>query len=328
MKKQENIPFVEKYRPKIFDDIVLDSFNKTIFTNIVNGDIFPNLFFYGPPGTGKTTTIINLIEMYYLKKNYNLSKIHQHSSDEKGLHLNASDERGIDTIRIQINNYISSQPLFGGGMKFVILDEVDYLTKNAQQALKYLLENGMKQANVRFCLICNYISKIDHGLQNAFIKIRFNDLPKADILDKLTYICQIEKIQLNEEELENVQIQFKSDMRSMINYLQLYNVNNQSELPMMKKKMIFNSTKCDEFVNIIQLNDYDKINDFMKHIMEEQNIEKKDFLKLFFNHYVRNSTYVKSIHMLSNMEKLLHTNNIHDDDVVLQYFFQLFHMNI
>ena len=65
-------------------------------------------------------------------------------------------------------------------MKFVILDEVDYMTKNAQQALRYLLQSYSN--NVRFCLICNYISKIDEGLQNEFIRLRFNQLPKDEII--------------------------------------------------------------------------------------------------------------------------------------------------
>jgi hypothetical protein len=79
------------------------------------------------------------------------------------IHLNASDERGIDIIRNQINQFVNSKTLFNKGMKFVILDEVDYMTKNAQQALRYLLQNY--SSSVRFCLICNYISKIDEGLQ-------------------------------------------------------------------------------------------------------------------------------------------------------------------
>jgi replication factor C subunit 3/5 len=166
------IPFVELYRPKHFDDIILDEYNKKILKNIIETYHFPNLFFYGPPGTGKTTTIINLINAYQEKngqKNSNLI-----------IHLNASDERGIDIIRNQIYSFVNSNSLFNKGMKFIILDEVDYMTKNAQQALKYLLQNFNN--NVRFCLICNYISKIDEGLQNEFIKLRFSQLPKNKII--------------------------------------------------------------------------------------------------------------------------------------------------
>ena len=75
------------------------------------------------------------------------------------IHLNASDERGIDIIRNQINSFVNSKSLFNNGMKFVILDEVDYMTKNAQLALDIYYKNY--KSNVRFCLICNYISRID-----------------------------------------------------------------------------------------------------------------------------------------------------------------------
>jgi DNA polymerase III delta prime subunit len=101
------------------------------------------------------------------------------------IHLNASDERGIDIIRNQIYQFVKSNNFFDVGLKFVILDEVDYMTKNAQQALKFLLQNSFY--NVRFCLICNYISKIDESLKNEFICVRFNQLPKEDIFNFIKY---------------------------------------------------------------------------------------------------------------------------------------------
>ena len=116
-----NIPWIEKYRPNSFENIVLDPINRQIFDNIISQNNIPNLIFYGPPGTGKTTTIINLINKYQEKYN----------QKNKGLmiHLNASDERGIDVIRNQINNFVNTKTLFTHGIKFIILDEVDYMTK-------------------------------------------------------------------------------------------------------------------------------------------------------------------------------------------------------
>ena len=142
---KNSTPWVEKYRPSCFEDIVLDPLNKTLLKNIIDNKYFPNLLFYGPPGTGKTTTIINIVNLYQEKMNLK----------NKGLmiHLNASDERGIDIIRNQINSFVNSKSLFGDGMKFVILDEVDYMTKTAQIALRYLLNNYNNNFNVRFCLV-------------------------------------------------------------------------------------------------------------------------------------------------------------------------------
>ena len=100
------------------------------------------------------------------------------------IHLNASDERGIDTIRNQISQFVHSKALFSDGLKIVILDEVDY-SKNAQQALKYFTNF---RPNVRFCLICNYISRIDDSLQNELLHLRFNQLPKEKIVQFLLTI--------------------------------------------------------------------------------------------------------------------------------------------
>ena len=158
-----SIPWVEKYRPYDYKNIILCNENKYFLDNLLKLNYIPNLLLYGPPGTGKTTTIINLIKKYLNNNNID--------NNDLIIHLNASDDRGIDIIRNQINNFVNSKTLFTNGIKFVILDEVDYMTKNAQIALKYLINLNIN--NIRFCLICNYISKIDNSLRNQFINLRF-----------------------------------------------------------------------------------------------------------------------------------------------------------
>ena len=190
----DHVPWVEKYRPRKFDDIVLEKNNKIILNNILNGASFPNLLFYGPPGTGKTTTIINLIDKY------------QEANDQKRkglkIHLNASDDRGIDIIRNQINQFVNTKTLFGEGTKFVILDEVDYMTKNAQQALRYLIQQY--SVGIRFCLICNYISRIDIALQNEFIRLKFCQLPEKEIFTFLKYIHENEQMNIAMDKLKSI----------------------------------------------------------------------------------------------------------------------------
>ena len=179
--------------------------------NILKEKKFFNLIFYGPPSTGKTTTIINLLKKF--------QEIHNENGKDLIIHLNASDERGIDVIRNQIQGFVDSKNLFNKGHKFVILDEVDYMTKNAQQALRYLI--NVNKENVSFCLICNYISKIDISLREEFINIRFNQLPKLDIINFLKKIVDSEDINIQDEsKLYKLQEYFNSDIRSMINYLQ------------------------------------------------------------------------------------------------------------
>ena len=301
----ENIPFVEKYRPKILDETVLDELSRCILENMIETDDFPNLFFYGPPGTGKTTTIINLIEGFQKKYNGKIDK-------SLVIHLNASDERGIDTIRTQINNFVLSKSLFNYGTKFVILDEVDYMTKNAQQALKYLLENNTNN-NIRFCLICNYISKIDSGLQNEFIKIRFNDLPKEKIIEKLQYISEKEQLKLSRESLEKVQKLYKSDMRSMINFIQLCV---QSKLLLDDEINIINDSICQQIEEKIMSNN--KINnEDLYQISLQNNIEKNNIIKIIFNYIIKNKREKVNVKILNYMENVIHNLSfINDKDIV------------
>jgi len=205
-----DVPFVEKYRPQDFSNIVLDDENKLFFKNVMASTYIPNMLFYGPPGTGKTTTIINLIKHY--------QQTHHELNSGLMIHLNSSDDRGIDTIRLQISTFIQSKPMFTNGKKFIILDEIDSMTKSAQQSLSYLLQTN---SDVTVCLICNYISKIDTSLKSLFIKIKFNHLPPNDIFNFMKHIVQCEKLNYSDEHLHVIQKQYGSDLRSMINYIQL-----------------------------------------------------------------------------------------------------------
>lgn len=290
--KSQSIPWVEKYRPTEFDKIVLDHLNKRIMENILNFNHFPNLLFYGPPGTGKTTTIINLVNAYQEKYN----------QKNKGLmiHLNASDERGIDVIRNQINSFVNSTGLFTKGLKFVILDEVDYMTKNAQQALKYLLQSYNK--NVRFSLICNYISRIDESLQNEFIRLRFNQLPESEIVRFLKNISINENINIDDKNILSIQKLYKSDIRSMINYMQStqdargnINVVDNEVWEQLTQMFINKNTKNE----IIQ--------GFYK-ISDKYNIELKNLIKDYINFIIRYKHFYVNSKFLDFVEFIMHIN--------------------
>ena len=289
-----SVPWVEKFRPTDFEHIVLDPMNKMILKNIINTSFFPNLLLYGPPGTGKTTTIINLINSYQEK----LQQKH------KGLiiHLNASDERGIDIIRNQINQFVNSKTLFNEGMKFVILDEVDYMTKNAQQALKSLIQSYSN--TVRFCLMCNYISRIDEGLQNEFIKLRFNQLPQEDIILFLMKIVVEEKLLLNYKTVELIQQLYKSDIRSMVNFMQT-NQNIQE-----KDMNIIQESIWEDFYQRICTQDAIKnIEKYIHSISLLYNVNKKNIIKDFFNYMIRKKCHVVTGDFLKSVENIMHFEN-------------------
>ena len=288
--KNKYTPLVEKYRPTDFETIVLDPMNRTLLENIIKTSYFPNLLFYGPPGTGKTTTIINLVNAYQ----------QAHNQCHKGfmIHLNASDERGIDVIRTQINQYVSSKNLFMDGIKFVVLDEVDYMTKNAQQALRYLLQSYSK--NVRFCLICNYISRIDEGLQNEFVKLRFNQLPETDIIAFLNNISKMENLNLTTHTLQLIQKMHKSDIRSMINFMQSNQDNNN--LSHVGVNIIEDEVWLNLY-NKIRNNETD-IHEYINEISVNCNIDRKNIIKNFIDYIIHH--YDVSSDFLSFVECIMH----------------------
>ena len=298
-----NIPWCEKYRPKLFENILLDESNKTFLNKILETNVFPNLLFYGPPGTGKTTTIINLINKYQLN---NYKKI----NSSLLIHLNASDDRGIDIIRNNIYNFINSNNLFNDGIKFIILDEVDYMTKLAQQALKTLIQETNKN-NVKFCLICNYISKIFNGLTDEFIKIRFNNIDSKHIINLLQNINKIENLNINKKNLEIICNYYENDIRSMINYLQSKIHKKQSIIDNKVLEKIFevninNNSNIKKFIFLLNKIEYDyKISLFY-------------LLKNYIFFIIENDKI--NIDAITNLEYIVHNfQNIDNINYLLNY---------
>eukprot|EP00349_Pseudokeronopsis_sp_Brazil_P003109 CAMPEP_0202957702 /NCGR_PEP_ID=MMETSP1396-20130829/2088_1 /ASSEMBLY_ACC=CAM_ASM_000872 /TAXON_ID= /ORGANISM="Pseudokeronopsis sp., Strain Brazil" /LENGTH=158 /DNA_ID=CAMNT_0049675341 /DNA_START=6 /DNA_END=482 /DNA_ORIENTATION=+ len=142
------LPFVEKYRPDDLSQIISHHDIVETIQKFIKERKMPHLLFHGPPGTGKTSCIQAIAKHLYGAQNYK----------NMILELNASDDRGINVVRDQIKSFCSTQQLMSKGIKLVILDECDSMTNQAQMALRRIVEKYTK--NTRFCLICNYISKI------------------------------------------------------------------------------------------------------------------------------------------------------------------------
>lgn len=311
-------PWVEKYRPKTFDNIVLDKTNQVIFKNIIEKGYFPNLLLYGPPGTGKTTTVINLVNAFQRKYTTPMptpDTEYAGTQPTLGLgtviHLNASDERGIDVIRSQISTFVNTKSLFGRGsqLKFIILDEVDYMTKNAQQALRYLINNYNKESacNVKFCLICNYVSKIDESLQSEFVKMRFNQLPETCIIDFLNQINVAEKLHLSDTTLRNIQTFFGSDIRGMINYMQSNQSASESTCKIIHPG-IWNA--------LLDLKTASELSRSLNRISIEYSIEKKSMILQFLNYMIRTRQHDITSELLTQVEHAIHNQDYKSNHVV------------
>jgi replication factor C subunit 3/5 len=297
--------WTEKYRPSTFNKIILDDTNKILFNSILSTGYFPNMLFYGPPGTGKTTTIINLINNYQEK--YNMR------SKALIIHLNASDERGIDIIRNNILNFVNSDILFTEGIKFVILDEVDYMTKTAQQALKCLIQSN--NSNVRYCLICNYISRIDYSLQYEFMKVRFNKLPKDEIEEFLKNIIENEELNISNKNIISIIEYFENDIRSMINYIQSINL---------KKNILLDNSILNK---ILESTINKNLNDYIKNIEAVQkkcNIDLNFLFKKYMYFMIHKYVNIIDSKMLDDFEFLIHNNNCN----IMKNFYCLFYLII
>ena len=304
---EEAEPWVEKYRPTQFDHIVLDASNRNLFQQILKKQYFPNLLFYGPPGTGKTTTVINLINEFQTKH-------YGRSNKSNVIHLNASDERGIDIIRNQIHSFVKTMNLFEKGFKFVILDEVDYMTRNAQHALKYLLQTTT--TDVRFCLICNYISKIDMALQNEFICVRFNQLPKDDIFHFIRTIAMKEKLTIRDAAIDAIQTVFRSDIRSMINFLQLHqNIQVDDEW----RQSILSSEVLEQMHRALVVHPNTDVQETVQWIYQLSrsfNADKRHILNTYFNHVVRHYPDMVTDAWLEKVDTIVHTTDARWEDVI------------
>ena len=293
-----NIPWVEKYRPTNFDNIVLDCTNRKILKNIIETNHFPNLIFYGPPGTGKTTTIINLVNVY--QKLWCDEKM-----NECVIHLNASDERGIDVIRNKIQQFVVSSSLFKKGMKFVVLDEVDSMTKTAQQALRFLIQETAFTSNVRYCIICNYISRIDSSLQDVLITLRFNELPKSEIMLFLKNILKNENIEdVDEMDIEHIIDLYKSDIRSMINYIQCNHRN-------LINSKIFNKATLEHFLKTVATKEIKELLNDIDVLVQTHNISKTYFIKQII-HYSIN----KHVANLQKFRDIIHNLTVRTEYIL------------
>jgi DNA polymerase III delta prime subunit len=203
---KEHTLFVEKYRSKVLDEYVgNDQIKNTIAKYLEQNDI-QNLIFYGSPGTGKTT----------------LAKLIVNNLDCDYLYINASDERGIETIRDKVSGFASSASF--RSIKIVILDEADYLTIQAQASLRNVIETFSR--STRFILTCNYVERIIDPLQSRCQVLKIVPPSIKDVARHVAGILNKENIKWDKETLGGIVKQFYPDIRKIIGNTQLSTVDN------------------------------------------------------------------------------------------------------
>jgi replication factor C subunit 3/5 len=206
------LPWIEKYRPTTLNKIISNTNVIKLLKTCVSRSHFPHhLLFYGPPGTGKTSAIMaSAKEMFGEYYSYMV------------LELNASDDRGIETVRTRIRQFVMTENAMRdkstGSLKLVILDEIDAMTDDAQSILRNMMERFAN--NARFCLICNYVSKINPALHSRCTSLRFAPLFPNEIKKRTKEILDIEEITYTDEGIDVVVSYCDGDMRKVLNLVQ------------------------------------------------------------------------------------------------------------
>ncbi|KAJ5651973.1 hypothetical protein N7507_009399 [Penicillium longicatenatum] len=214
-------PWVEKYRPKTLDDVAAQDHTTKVLQRTLQASNLPHMLFYGPPGTGKTSTILALAKSLFGPALYR-SRI---------LELNASDERGINIVRVKIKNFARAQLSQPTGLdaeyraqypcppfKIIILDEADSMTQDAQSALRRTMEQYSRIT--RFCLVCNYVTRIIEPLASRCSKFRFKSLDNSAAGVRIENIAKAEGLNLEDGVIDTLIRCGEGDLRRAITYLQ------------------------------------------------------------------------------------------------------------
>ena len=253
--------WVEKYRPKTLDEMVLSEENRKFFSSIK--DEIPNLLFVGTPGIGKTT-IARIIVHDILKCQY--------------LYINASDENGIDTIRSKVSGFSQTKSI-DGALKVVILDEADGITLDGQRALRNTMEEY--SSFTRFILTANYKHKIIPAIQS---RTQYFDLSPDihSVVNRVLYILKKEKVTIPSTEQVNLVRTIKDnfpDIRKVINTIQKYCVSGTFNAG---EKLQRNDLVDKIHSNIVN----NKLMELRKYLIENENEFQGDYanlLKLYLN---------------------------------------------
>ncbi|KAF8232335.1 P-loop containing nucleoside triphosphate hydrolase protein [Tricholoma matsutake] len=222
-------PWVEKYRPKTIDDVSAQDHTIAVLQKTLTSTNLPHMLFYGPPGTGKTSTILALARQLFGPDNFR----------ERVLELNASDERGIGIVRNKIKDFARQTPRAQKASdgksypcppyKIIILDEADSMTQDAQGALRRIMETYARIT--RFCLVCNYVTRIIEPLASRCSKFRFTPLDSASSSARLSYVATAEHIDVSSSVIDTLINTSSGDLRRAITYLQSASRLSSSTIP-------------------------------------------------------------------------------------------------
>lgn len=262
---KEHSLFVEKYRPSSLENYVGNEHLKTTISRYLEQNDIQNLIFYGQAGGGKTT----------------LAKLIVGNLDCDYLYINASDERGIETIRDKVSGFASVASF--KPLKVVILDEADFLTIQAQASLRNVIETFSR--TTRFIMTCNFVERIIDPLQSRCQVIKIVPPSKGEVAKHLTWILEKESISYTLDDIKIIVNQYYPDLRKCINTIQL---NSKDSTLKLDNSILVSSNYIDKVIDELK-----KSKPYFNNIRQtiaDSNVE--DFDELFKALYERASEFL------------------------------------
>ena len=253
----EHTIWTEKYRPDVLENYIGNDVIKAKLEQYIQTQDIPHLLFYGTAGTGKTTA----------------AKILVKNIDCDYMFINASDERGIDTVRDKIKGFASTVGF--APLKIVVLDEADFLGREAQPALRNMME--AHAASTRFILTANYVERIIDPLVSRTQVYKLTPPSKKDVAKKLADILKNENIEYDTKTIAQIVNVYYPDIRKIINTAQLQS--RDGKLQVSVDELIGQDVKL-KVVDVLtsNLTLKDKVNEVRKLVIEAQ---VQDFTEMF-----------------------------------------------
>lgn len=286
----QSLMWVEKYRPTRLEDLVDQKpIKERLLRLLENPAEMPHLLFAGPPGTGKTTAALCIAR-----------RILGDYWRDFTLEMNASDERGINTVRERVKvfaRYMDRR--VDVPFRIIILDEADEMTSDAQTALRRIMEESSRIC--RFILICNYSSGIIEPIQSRSAVFRFSRLPEEDVVNYLAYICSKEGVKGTKEALTLIYDLTDGDLRHAINLLQAAATMKEVSVENVRKTAsISGRGKAGEVIRLALEGRFQEAREALLELTRVYGMSERDFIK-----YAHDELFKKALPNAQEVAELL-----------------------